>query len=252
VAAALLSVSAAVRFDWGTIVLLLLLADPVWGSLWRLAAGRTEQLALPMPQGARNVWLPYLVSGSPAARLLGWDDRGMLHLLMRVALPSVLMAVALAAALGWSAIWLTILVLALSLGGWIARHNMKGVPDAFRSAVTIVLPWWLVLAQAGVAVADERWPTYVALIGLWFVHHWGEVRALRRVGDRGGVALLAVADVGLAVLLILARAPLWLALMAILWLPTWLLVYEGRPLQRARVWWLAALLVSGLALGQSG
>ena len=47
------------------------------------------------------------------------------------------------------------------------------------------------------------------------------------------------------------RAPLWLALMSVLWLPTWLLIYQRRPLQRLNFWWLLGMLMSGLALGQS-
>ena len=31
---------------WSSLVLLWLLVDPIWGSIWRLAAGRTESLTL--------------------------------------------------------------------------------------------------------------------------------------------------------------------------------------------------------------
>ena len=46
------------------------------------------------------------------------------------------------------------------------------------------------------------------------------------------------------------RLALWLAMLAALWLPTWLSIVQGRPMPRLQVWWLLAMLVSGLALGQ--
>lgn len=255
VIAALLAVGSLTRplaLDWRDVALLLLLADPLWGSIWRMAAGRLEMLPLREPDARPQVWLPYLEPKSPAARLLGRDDHGVLHLVMRVVFPTVALALAVALVLGQQAVLLTLLVAGLSVGGWIARHSVQHVPAFFHSAVTVALPWLLALHQAGVTPAHERWPAYMALIALWFLHNWGEGRCLRRTGDRLGVGLLAVADVGMALLLIVARAPLWLALMSVLWLPTWLLVYQRRPLQRLNFWWLAAMLVSGVALGQSG
>lgn len=255
VVAALLAVgflSRPLALDWRDVALLLLLADPLWGSIWRLAAGRLEMLPLHEHDVQRPVWLPYLEPKSPAARLLGRDDQGVLHLVMRVVLPTILLAFAIALVLGRHAVLLTVLVTGLSIGGWIARHSLEHVPALFHSAVTVALPWLLALNQAGVTSAHELWPAYLALIGLWFLHNWGEGRCLRATGDRLGIGLLAAADVGMAVLLIVARAPLWLALMSVLWLPTWLLVYQRRPLYRLNFWWLAAMLVSGIALGQSG
>jgi hypothetical protein len=88
-------------------------------------------------------------------------------------------------------------------------------------------------------------------VGLWFVHNWGEGRLLRSPTDLLGICLLAASDLGLALMLVVARAPLWLALMSVLWLPTYLLIYQRRPLQRLNFWWLLGMLISGLALGQS-
>ncbi len=86
--------------DWKTLALLLLLVDPLWGSLWRLAAGRAELLPLHNQAVSYEVWLPYLRPGSPAARLLGWNNAGALPLLFRVALPSLFLTGALAVVLG--------------------------------------------------------------------------------------------------------------------------------------------------------
>ena len=237
--------------DWREIALLLLLADPLWGSIWRLAAGRTELLPLHERDVRRPVWLPYLQPGSPAALLLGWDDRGVLHLLFRVAMPTALLALAIALVLGATAVWMTMLVIAVSVLGWIGRHTYQNPPAVLHSAVTVALPWVLTLNQLGITNERDAWPIYAALVTLWFVHNWGEGRNMRHTGDLVGIGLLGVADIGIGVLLVIARAPLWLALISILWLPTWLAVYRRQPMQRLNFWWLLAMLLSGLAVGQS-
>ena len=236
---------------WRELALLLLLVDPLWGAIWRLAAGRMEVLPLREGDVPPAVWLPYLEAGSPAARLLGLDDRGVLHLIMRVAVPSALLAVGVALTLSPTAVGLTGVVLALGLAGWIVRHTVGYVPAALHSAVTILLPWALALAQMGFTPEKEFWTYHLVLVILWFIHNWGEGRLLRVPTDLLGICLLAVGDFGIAVLLVAARAPLWLALMSVLWLPTWLLIYQKRPLQRLNFWWLLGMLLSGLALGQS-
>ncbi len=254
VAAALLALGAptlALPFTWQELALLLLLVDPIWGSVWRLAAGRLELLPLREQDVAHTVWLPYLEPGSPAARLLGWDDHGVMHLLMRVAVPSALLALAIALTLGPAAVGLTLLLLGLSLAGWIVRHAVGYVPAVLHSAATVALPWALGLAQAGLLPSDEFWTANLVLVTLWFVHNWGEGRLLRDHRDPLGITLLAIGDLGLAGLLIVARAPLWLALLSVIWMPTWLLIYQRRPLQRLNFWWLLAMLISGLALGQT-
>ncbi len=236
---------------WRELALLLLLVDPLWGAIWRLAAGRLEMLPLREGEGRSVVWLPYLKMDSPAARLLGWDERGVLHLIMRVALPSALLALAVALTLSPVAVWMTAIILALGLAGWIVRHTVGYVPAVLHSAATVALPWALTLAQTGFSLGQEFWSYHLLLILLWFIHNWGEGRLLRSPQDTLGIGLLAVSDLGLALLLVVARAPLWLALMSVIWLPTWLLIFQRRPLQRLNFWWLLGMLLSGLALGQT-
>jgi hypothetical protein len=230
---------------------LLLLVDPLWGSIWRLAAGRLEMLSLRGGDGPSLVWLPYLQPGSPAARLLGWDDNGVLHLLMRVALPSALLAIAVALTLGPAAVVMTGIILALGLAGWIVRHTVGYVPAAFHSAATVALPWAVTLALVGVNPDQQFWIYHVVLLGLWAIHNWGEGRLLRSSSDLLGICLLVMSDLGLALLLVIIRAPLGLAFMSVLWLMTWVLIYRQRPLQRLNFWWLLGMLISALALGQS-
>jgi hypothetical protein len=236
---------------WRELALLLLLVDPLWGALWRLAAGRLELLPLRERDVPQQVWLPYLQPGSPAARLLGWDDRGVLHLIMRVALPTSLLAIAVALTLSPAAVWLTGIMLALGLAGWVVRHTVGYVPAVLHAGATVTLPWVLTLAQVGVTPEQEFWSYQVVLVALWTLHNWAESRLLRASGDLLGICLLALSDLALALLLVVAQAPLWLALMSVLWLPTWLLIYQRRPLARLNFWWLLGMLISSLAVGQS-
>jgi hypothetical protein len=252
VAAAVLAagwLSQPAALDWREVALLLLLTDPLWGSLWRLAAGREELLPLRERDLPATVWLPYLEPGSPAARLLGWDESGVMPLVLRVVFPAAALAIAIALVLGPTAVWLTGVVMMLGLAGWILRHSFGVIPATLHSAVTVALPWALTLAQLGAVSAEADGRLLAGLAVLWTIHNWGEGRCLRVMDDWLGIGLLGVADIGLAVLLIAAKTPLWLALMSVLWLPTWLLIYQRRPLQRLNFVWLLAMLVSALALG---
>lgn len=48
---------------WRELALLLLLVDPLWGAIWRLAAGRLEMLPFRERDVPAMVWLPYLQTG---------------------------------------------------------------------------------------------------------------------------------------------------------------------------------------------
>lgn len=237
--------------DWRTVVLVILLADPLWGSIWRLAAGRAELLPLHNKVAPRPVWLPYLLPDSPAAQLLDWHQLRALPLLFRVGLPSLLLATGVAAALTPIAIWMTLCVLAISLIGWITRRALNSSTTLLHSLVTVTLPWLLVLTLFGEQISDADWLVHLLLLAFWSFHNWGEGRNLRSIADGFGLLLLAVAEIGIISLLIFVRAPFWLALLIVLWLPTWLAIYARRPLQRMNFVWLLAMLLSAWALGQS-
>ena len=236
--------------DWKGMALLLLLADPLWGGIWRLAGGRTELLPLRERDLDQGVWLPYIQPGSPAALLLGRDEGGVLHLVFRVALPTVVLAFAVAFVLGAPAVWMTVVLLAVSILGWISKHTLQIAPAVLHSVVTVVLPWFLGLTLLGVTSRNEHFTVLAVLVGLWFLHNWGEIRVLRSVRDPAGMALLAAAEIGIALMLVAARAPIWLAILVILWLPAWLSIYRKQPLLRLNFWWLLAMLVSASAVGQ--
>lgn len=237
--------------DWRTVVLVLLLADPLWGSIWRLAAGRDEILPLQRGSTIHRIWLPYLVPSSPAAQLFDGNYARALPLLFRVGLPSLLLASAVAVALTPIALWMTAVVFLISILGWIIRRALHSSTTFLHSVVTVSLPWLLVLTLFETTLPDTHWRIHLLLIALWTLHNWGEGRNLRAVGDSLGLLLLATAEVGMVSLLIFLRAPFWLALLIILWLPTWLSIYYRRPLEHLNFLWLLAMLLSAWALGQN-
>ncbi|MEX1020676.1 MAG: hypothetical protein WDZ49_13510 [Litorilinea sp.] len=264
--------------DWRLVALALLLADPLWGSIWRLAGGRTALLPLRRQTQASPFWLPYLRPGSPAAQLLGWDQayatpdgsprdpsaeqhhsaaglHNVVPLVFRVALPTLVLPLAIGWVLGVQALWLTVGVIVVSVLGWLGRHFLAEPPGIFQSLVTVTLPWVLMLGLLNMPGDHELFALHAALILLWTIHHWGQVRVSRvdwsagPGSDRLGIGLLAFADLGMGALLIVAQTPLWLAPLAILWLPTYLTLYQGKRVQRLAFWWLAALLLSSAAIG---
>ena len=256
-----------VTLDWRAVALLLLLVDPLWGSLWRLAAGRRALLPLTQQTVGGRFWLPYLQPGSPAANFLGGNIGDVSPVVFRVALPSALLALAVASVLNVQAVALTGVVVLISALGWLGSRYLGAPPAVLHALVTVALPWWLALGLVAPGWSASGGAAVVALIGLWTLHNWGEGRLLRGgefagESDRGfsargfnwqrwlGVGLVALADVGLILLLLAARSPLWLALFAVMALPTWLAVFLDRPTARLNVWWLAAMLVSALGVAQ--
>jgi len=237
--------------DWRTALLVLLLVDPLWGSIWRLAAGREETLPLQQGTSARPIWLPYLVAGSPAARLFDGNYERALPLLFRVGLPSLLLASAVAITLTPMALWMTVVLFLISILGWTTRRTLQSSTTFLQSMVTVSLPWLLVLTLFGTEISDQQWRLHLLLIFFWTLHHWGERRNLRTVGDTLGLILLATAEIGIVALLIFLHAPFWLALLIILWLPTWLSIYYRRPVEHLHFLWLLAMLLSAWALGQN-
>jgi hypothetical protein len=239
------------QWEWRTIVLVLLLVDPLWGSIWRLAAGRNEILPLQRNAPLNRIWLPYLVPGSPAARLFDWNYARVMPLLFRVGLPSLLLAGAVALVLTPLAFWITLGVFLISMSGWVLRRALDASTTLLHSLVTVTLPWLLTLTIFGQQIADRQWTVHLGLLVLWTLHNWGEGRNLRAVGDSLGLLLLAVAEVGMISLLIFLQAPFWLALLVVLWLPVWLSIYYRRPVQQHNFIWLLAMLLSAWALGQN-
>jgi hypothetical protein len=240
--------------NWQTLVLVWLLVDPIWGAVWRLAGGRPQLLALkagPAAEGA-PLRLPYLREGSPAAQLMRLDENNSIPYLVRVAVPSLLLALVVSAAIGLPALVGTLLLAALAVGGWTLRRTLNVPPLLFHAAAMVLLPWLLVLVLWQVEPGSAQWNGSLWLALFWTLHVWGEGRASIWPGDRLAPWLLGAAQTGVLTVLILNRAPIWVPVTAVLLLPTWLRLLRRQPLAGAgglAPWWLAALLTSALALG---
>lgn len=237
--------------DWKAVALLALLVDPLWGSIWRMAGGRTTLLALPPVARNRTPWLPYLRTGSPAARLMGGDHTDVWPFALRMGLPTVVLALAVAGVLGWAAVGFTVVAILIAAIGWTLRRTFGTGSPLLASLVAVGLPWALSLLVLGHVEAGQAWLAPALLIGLWVIHQWGALRAIGAAQDWAGLALMAMAQLGICLLLIAIRAPIWLALVVLLFLPTWLLLVRQQPLSRMRAVWLGALLVTAVAVGQA-
>lgn len=229
-----------------TILLLFLLADPLWGSIWGLMSTPESLPSLHRATAQSRIWLPYLRSGSPAARLFGMDGPSILALIYRVALPAILLALVVSFILHPAALWLTAAVILLSTAGWIHRQVEMIPVQALYALVTVFLPWLLVVLVLG---AEANQTPQLILAGLWTIHIWGTQTHQSGEQTMLSLAAVAVTQIGMGVLLIVLQLPLWLIFVTVLSLPTWLAVYQGQPLERVRFWWVAAMLISGLAVG---
>jgi len=230
-----------------TFVLIFLLADPLWGSIWGLISTSDS---LPFAQRAMRhtrVWLPYLRSGSPAARLFGMDGPGILTLIYRIALPAILFALVVSLLLHPAALWLTLALIGISAAGWL-HQQAESIPiSVLHALVTVTLPWLLVVLVFDTQANQTH---QLLLAGLWTIHMWATQAYQNEKQGLLVLVALAVAQAGMGVLLILLQLPLWLIFVALLSMPTWLALYQKQSLERVRFWRMAAMLTSGLALGQ--
>ena len=231
-----------------TLILLFLLVDPLWGSIW---GGLATPEALPRMRftvAQRRPRLPYLALGSPAARVLGLHGPGVLTILARVWLPGVVVAFVAAFAIGMSAVWATLIVLGLALSAWLQRHVSLIPASVLHSLAVVAAPWFMGLTLFGLDPWSGR---HWTLVLLWTLHVWGANSSLDNPGRLGGLAGMAVAQAGIALLLIFGQAPLPLAVLSVLWLATWVAVYRGQSLVKVQASWTAALLVSAAAMSQT-
>jgi hypothetical protein len=236
--------------NWQALALLALLVDGLWGSIWRLSGGRRALLALPPLPGQRQFSLPYMQQGSPAARLLAGDHTDIWPTALRIGVPAVAVALLVAALLGVYALAFTLGVLVLAVLGWTLRRTFGYGTPLLQSSVAIGLPWVLTVQQMQAQGSEIAWMPQLLLPLFWVLHQWGALRNGMQ-SDWLGLLGMAVAQVGICTLLIAVQAPLWLAPLVVLLLPTWLLAYQQLPLRRLRVVMLAAMLVSAIALGQT-
>jgi hypothetical protein len=236
--------------NWQALALLALLVDALWGGIWRLSGGRGSLLALPPGAGAAapRLALPYMQEGSPAARLLSGDHTDIWPSALRIGAPAVLLALCVAALLGPYALGLTVLVVVLAAARWTLRRSFGLHAPLLQGIVAVGLPWVLTVEQA--QRGTVAWAPQLLLAAFWVLHQWGGLRN-SSAQDSIGLGMMAAAQIGICSLLIAVQSPLWLAPLALLLLPNWLLAWQGQPLRKLRFLWLAAMLVSAAALGQT-
>ena len=133
----------------------------------------------------------------PRARLLGWDENGVLPLVLRVVFPSAAVALAIALALGPTAVWLTGVVTMVGLAGWILRHSLGVIPATLHSVDdggaalgADASPSW---GRSAARASGDRTCCW-RRCGRSII--WGEGRCLRVTDDWFGIGLLGVADLG--------------------------------------------------------
>jgi hypothetical protein len=137
----------------------------------------------------------------------------------------VLLALLVAAVLGIEAVVLTLVVDRVDGAGVDGAPHAARHPDRAGEPGQHRLPWLLLLWQHA---AEPAWGAALAVAALWTLHHWGEVRILSDGHDAIAMLLLAVGELGVCALLIVGQAPLWLAAVVLLLLPTWLAIVQGR------------------------
>lgn len=232
-------------------VLLFLLVDPLWGALWGAVSNSDSVPRIGQSIRSSRAWLPYLRSGSPAARLFGHDGPGLLPLLFRVALPGISLSFLVAYVLGPTALIATLVVLSLSVSAWLHQFVALIPTELLHVPISVTLPWLMGLFYFGGADLLSSGP-HLVLIFFWTLHMWGVNRHRSRPDDRLGIGFTAFAQAGIGALLVWLQLPVWLIPLMLFFLPTWLSIYRGQQLERVAFWWLLALLTSGFALSSPG
>ena len=235
---------------WQELALLCLLVDMLWGAIWRLSGGREQLLPLRSQPGSVQARLPYLQPDSPAAQLTRWNTTDVWPWLLRVGLPTVVVALLVAATMGKMAMLLTGLLVLITAAGWAMRRNFNQPPAFWQALATISLPWLLAIWRHGITPQDGLWSVHLTLLALWTIHHWAEGRAICFENDWLGIVLFAVADAGLLFLMAAQQLPLWVAILALLMLPTWYAIIRRQPSHRNAFWWWLTLLLSAVAISQ--
>jgi hypothetical protein len=232
----------------------MLLADSVWGVLWRLTASGRE---IHSGQSVESVNLPYYQAGSPLGRAL----RLLRHMIGGASGQEVIASVALAAVLGVllgpPALLLSLIAWAVTLWAWLLAQSGRQ-PAGCDALLNVGLPWLLglIMAQAPSPrfLTGAPLPLSGVTLGLAFtVLQLGARRAHLSQGQRvGGVWLGHLVVLGVLVGL---QRPQTLILVALLFLPPlWWLWREMRAgadlreaLSRSGPWWLAAFLASAIS-----
>ena len=267
--------SGGLAIDWGTVVLLLLavlLADPVLGSVWGLVTG--GHLASPQPAkiNPRSPQtapaLPYTQPGSVASRFLEYLN-GKLMVWRSVIWPqagaSILafgclgaFALLLAAVLGALPFIFAVVALGVAVGRVRLASKRDAVSRQLASLYLAALPWligYVAFGEIDITAGGFR-PFAQPLV--WAAAYGMVFHAYSLIGGQRlsrGAALLVIAQVAAVAALILVKQPILAGTVALLLVPQMMLqpallsVGDGVwYLQRIRVFTLLATLATATAM----
>jgi hypothetical protein len=185
---------------------------------------------------------------SPADQLLSQDDSNAIPYLIRVALPLFTVALVVSSVLGMSAVGATAVMAAVSVAAWTLRRALQTPPLLLHAVAILLLPWLLVLWQMGLSPSSSAWSVALLLGLFWTLHAWGEARLTPWPQDRLALILMAVAELAILVLLIAQKSLVWIPIVALLLLPTWLKVVRRESPAGLSIWWALATLASAAAI----
>ncbi len=247
----------ALALPWLPLALALVLAELLWMALWM-------QVVPPRPWPGRLAHrrpaLPYVAPGSPAARLLGWQQPGTLAAIVRGGVPLVLLALLIAYLLGSIAVALTAIAIVLAVLGTIARRaGLIGLTHWLHALLIAGPPIALGVSLAGAwpVLPEGLWLAGLALGAFFLARAAVETPHLpleAAVAGSGGLRLILIAGAGvvaLASVMLFAQKPL--ALGVIVLLAAAPLLTLARPTRRGhgafQAWCLLLVLFAAAAIG---
>jgi hypothetical protein len=238
------------------LALALVLAELLWMALWM-------QLVAPSQWPGRLLHrrpaLPYIAPGSPAARLLGWQQPGTLAAIVRGGLPLVTLALLLAYVLSPAALALTAAATAIVMLGVLAkRAGLAGLMYWLHALLIVGLPVALGISLVGQwpVIPESLWLGGLAVGAVFLARVAVEVRDLPSAGAEGlaRIGLILLTGVGVAALagvMVFARQPLALGVIVLLAAaPMLSLARPDRAGQGAfQVWCLLLVLLAAAVIG---
>jgi len=254
--------------DLLTLLLALLLAEPLLGGLWRVVVvSPWEDWAAAAPIGDQDLALPplpYTAPGSPSARLTAWLSAWLARLgtasgaqlaqAVGELVGLAILALAVAIVLGWPIVALLLVALAIAVVQAIGQRRGWWGTTVWPAIFDLGLAWLIgegIFRELSLPGSGAS----LAVAGLYTVAYAGGI-ALTRGDLRRGLAAFAGAQGLVVVLLIALQRPLYAGAVGLLLVPplllaSWLGRAGGRGawlLQGTQLFWLAGMLVAALAI----
>jgi hypothetical protein len=244
------------------LLIVLFLADALWGTLWHLIAERDWLVSSNWPsqtQEAGLTALPYTAPGSPSHRIFNWlgrklawwravfwPRRGPAFVGFVVALPLTLV---LAIILGQRVIILTSASLAIMVLALLRARRHGAPPLSLRAILEMGFAW-----LAG-HIAFGPLTLWSFLLAAFYTVAYHSCLKLARNSEKPSLILLKVSQAAAIALLIFLRQPVMAGVMGLLLLPQMLLqpfLGQGQVelwyLRRTRPFLMAGMLLAALAV----